>query len=113
MNDNLFDNIDLEDISPCLVLNKADILRRINTKFGTESKNLDEANQIVEQEKYKRLGHLIDTKFTDDVLQQLLENFQNREDDIVQSTVTDNDEPPDHVMFPLSAEDGFARVVSC
>ena len=93
-NDNLFDNIDLEDISPCLVLNKADILRRINTKFGTEAKNLDEANQIVEQEKYKRLGHLIDTKFTDDVLQQLLENFQNREDDIVQSTVTDNADIP-------------------
>ena len=93
-NEKLFENIELEEISPCLVLNKEDILSRINDNFGTHARNLDEVNEIVEQEKYKRLQHLIDTKFTDEALQFLLDKFQNREDDVIQNMVTDNADVP-------------------
>lgn len=93
-NEKLFENIDLEEISPCLVLNKEDILSRINDNFGTHARNLDEANEIIEQEKYKRLQHLIDTKFTDEALQMLLDKFQNREDETIQNMVTDNADVP-------------------
>lgn len=93
-NKNLLDDIDLEKISPCLVLNKADILRGINDDFGKKVKTLDEVNEIVEQEKYKRLQHLIDTKFTDEALQMLLDKFQKREDEAIQDMVTDNADIP-------------------
>lgn len=93
-NKNLLDNIDLEKISPCLVLNKADILQGINDDFGKQVKTLDEVNEVVEQEKYKRLQHLIDTKFTDEALQILLDKFQNREDEAIQDIVTDNADVP-------------------
>lgn len=93
-NEKLFENIELEEISPCLVLNKEDILKRINNNFGTHARNLDEANEIIEQEKYKRLQHLIDTKFTDEALQILLDKFQDREDEAIQDMVTDNADVP-------------------
>ena len=94
INDKLFNNIELEEISPCLILNKEDILARINTNFGTQAKNLEEVNQIVEDERYKRLQQLIDDKFTDKKILALLDMFQSRADTEIQARVTDNADVP-------------------
>lgn len=78
-----------------------DILRILNKK-GTvkvfsksyKASTMDEAKQIVEDERYRRLAHLIDTRFTDDVLIKLLDMFENRDDEGISNIVTDNADIP-------------------
>lgn len=90
----LFDDISLEEISPCLELNKEDLLARLSKRFGVSVKTLEEANQIVEDERYKRLQQLIDDKFTDEKILALLDMFQCRADQAIQEQVTDNADIP-------------------
>ncbi len=92
--DNL-DNITcLEQISPCLAINERAILDGINQELGTNANNLISAKEIIKNERLRRFNLLIDELFTDDKLQELLTAFQERNDSLVQETVTDNADVP-------------------
>ena len=55
---------------------------------------MQSAREALEDTRYQRLQHLIDTKFTDDKILSLLDCFESRNDDEIRSMVTDNADIP-------------------
>ena len=55
---------------------------------------MEEANQAVHDERLKRFNTLIDRKFSDVVLIELLEKFEKRNDDEIRKAVTENADIP-------------------
>ncbi len=92
--DKLFSNCKLEDIAPCLSINEGTIIKGINKELGGNIKTMAEAKQAVIDERLKRFNELIDSKFDDATLINLLDKFEKREDDDIQKLVTDNADIP-------------------
>lgn len=88
----LSENCDMEDISPCLVFDERTVIAGINAELDINVTTIEDARTAIEDERYRRLQHLIDTKFTDDKLLILLEAFKSRNDTLIRSMVTDNAE---------------------
>lgn len=90
----LYENCDMADISDCLVVSDETIVAGINKELGISVSDMQSAREALEDTRYQRLQHLIDTKFTDDKLLSLLDCFENRNDDEIRSMVTDNADIP-------------------
>ena len=59
---------------------KQKIIEGINKELGTHIDSIDDAYDEVDKVRYDRFNKLVDDKFTDDKLLQLLDNFDNRTD---------------------------------
>lgn len=90
----LFDNCPMEEISAGLVFREAAVIDSVNTELGTAVTTLDEARTALEDNRYKRLQHLIDTRFTDKDLLRLLDCFKKRNDNAIRSMVTNSADVP-------------------
>ncbi|MCM1497855.1 MAG: AlwI family type II restriction endonuclease [Clostridium sp.] len=90
----LYENCSLEDISDCLVVSDDTIIDSINKELEIDVTTIDAARAALEDNRYRRLQHLIDTKFTDDKLLFLLDCFEKRKDTEIRSMVTDNADVP-------------------
>ena len=90
----LHENCNMEDISDCLVVSDDTIIEGINEELGINVTTIDAARAALEDNRYHRLQHLIDTKFTDDKLLSLLDCFEERNDTEIRSMVTDNADVP-------------------
>lgn len=90
----LHENCKMEDISDCLVVSDDTIIEGINEELGINVTTIDAARAALEDNRYCRLQHLIDTKFTDDKLLSLLDCFEERKDTEIRSMVTDNADVP-------------------
>lgn len=90
----LFDDCRLDEIAECLRINETTIINGINNELGTSITTITEAYNVVEENRYRRLQHLIDTKFTDDKILTLLDLFESRSDTEIRSMVTDNADVP-------------------
>lgn len=90
----LYENCSMEAISDCLVVSDAAIMEGINAELGIHVTTMDAARAALEDNRYRRLQHLIDTKFTDDKLLSLLDYFEERNDKEIRSMVTDNADIP-------------------
>ncbi len=90
----LRENCNLDDIAPCLVFNEATIIAGINAELNINVSTIEAAITALEDERYRRFQHLIDTKFTDEKLIKLLEAFESRNDTEIQNMVTDNADVP-------------------
>lgn len=92
--DLLFAACELTDINPVLTVNETAIIEGINAEFNVNVTSIDEAYRIVNENRYQRLNHLIDEKFTDDKLIILLDLFKSRNDNEIRNMVTDNADIP-------------------
>lgn len=90
----LYENCSMSDISKCLVLDNALIISGIKEELEIDVSTVEQAKEVLENNRYKRLQHLIDTKFTDDKLIYLLDCFENRTDKEIKNMVTDNADVP-------------------
>ena len=90
----LQENCSLEKIANFLVPNESVILSGINREFSLNLKSLQDAGDLLERQRYIRLQHLIDSKFTDEKLLQILNLIAVREDAEIQKMVTDNADIP-------------------
>ena len=90
----LQENCSLEKISSILVPNESVILNGINQEFSLNLKSLQDASELLERQRYIRLQHLIDSKFTDEQILQILNLIAVREDSEIQKLVTDNADIP-------------------
>ena len=90
----LQENCSLKKIADFLVPNEAVILNGINRAFSLNLKSLQDAGELLERQRYIRLQHLIDSKFTDAQLLQILNLIAVREDSEIQKLVTDNADIP-------------------
>ena len=90
----LEDNCALSDINSALVFDKKKIISGVNNELGTSVSSIDEAFDEVDKIRYQRLNKMIDSKFTDSVLLKLLDDFEERNDEDINTIVTDNADIP-------------------
>lgn len=90
----LYENCSIESISSCLVVSDDTIIDGINEKLGLSVTTIEAAREALEDNRYQRLQHLIDTKFTDENLLSLLDYFEDRNDTEIRNMVTDNADVP-------------------
>lgn len=90
----LYEDCDMPEISECLIVNDDTIVAGINEELGISVSDMQSARAALEDTRYQRLQHLIDTKFTDDKILSLLDCFETRNDDEIRSMVTDNADVP-------------------
>ena len=90
----LYEDCNMSEISACLVVSDETIVAGINEELDINVSDMQSAREALEDTRYQRLKHLIDTKFTDDKLLSLLDCFETRNDDEIRSMVTDNADVP-------------------
>ena len=88
----------LEEISPILKFDEANLLKAINKDHKTDFKKIEEIKNFVQDERLNRFNKLIDEKFTDENLITILELFKKRtspsDDKKIQDLVTDEADGP-------------------
>lgn len=84
----------MEDICPALKFDEREVVDRLNKELGIELETIDEAYSEVEKRRYDRFKTMVDTRFTNDDLLGLLDDFDNRNDDEISKKVTDNANTP-------------------
>lgn len=92
--DNLSDNCGLKEIAPCLMIDENAIIKGINKELGIKVNSIAEAQQAIHDNRLKRFNELIDKKFTDEKLIELLSCFEDRNDKEIIESVTDNADIP-------------------
>lgn len=90
--DLLQDDCELNEISSVLIIDDDTIIGSINSELGLSIDNLSDAINELEKERYARFNKLIDEKFSDINLIELLDNFENRDDSKIKEYITDNAE---------------------
>lgn len=90
----LFVDCSLDEISDCLVVDAPTVIYGVNAELGTNVTTIDEARIVLEDNRYARLQHLIDSKFTDEDILTLLDCFDHRNDTEIRNMVTDNADVP-------------------
>jgi len=90
----LYENCSIESISDCLVVSDDTIIDGINEELGLSVTTIEAAREALEDNRYQRLQHLIDTKFTDENLLSLLDYFEDRNDTEIRNMITDNADVP-------------------
>lgn len=84
----------LEDICPSLRLDEQKLLDALNNELGTNLNTIDEAYSEVDKKRYNRFINLIETRFSDQQLIDLLNYFDSRNDDAISKAVSDNADIP-------------------
>lgn len=84
----------LEEISPFLKLDEEKLLKAINKDNKTSFVKIGEIKQFVADERIKRFNKLIDEKFTNKQLINILQLIQKRADKEIQDLVTDDADIP-------------------
>ena len=88
-NDNLRFNILLETISEAFKLDISKVYKALSKDLGITINSLAQAATYVNDERYRRFNTLIDKKFNDSVLIELLNCFEKRDDKRIEELVTD------------------------
>jgi len=92
--DLLNEDCELEDISNALKYNEPRILDDLRNGLNVAISSIEDAYDLIEQNKYDRFNAIIDEKFPKDVLVQLLSYFEDRRDGEINAMVTDNADIP-------------------
>ena len=85
---------EMEDICPALKFNEKEVVERLSKELGIKLKSIDGAYAIANKQRYDRFKTMIDTRFTDKDLLELLDDFDKRNDDEISKKVTDNADTP-------------------
>lgn len=92
--DLLFADCSIDSICPALAFDEKQIIEGINKELGIHIGSIEEAYDEVEKVRYGRFNKLVDEKFSDEKLIQLLADFDNRADLEISQMVTDNADIP-------------------
>ena len=84
----------LEEINAALVYDENAIISGINYELGTAFTQISEVKTEVENLRYQRFNDLVNTRFSDENLLELLGYFETRQDEAIFSMVTDNADAP-------------------
>lgn len=92
--DLLFADCSIDSICPALAFDEKQIIEGINKELGIHIGSIEDAYDEVEKVRYSRFNKLVDEKFSDEKLIQLLADFDNRADLEISQMVTDNADIP-------------------
>lgn len=98
----LMDDCELEKIAPCLEMNETHIIQAVREELGVDIQTVTEAQNALDDSRYARFAHLIDTRFTDEKLIALLNCFEKREDSEIRRAVSDNADIPTIFEYVLA-----------
>jgi len=87
-NNYLREPVYLEEISSELIFDEDLIYNTISNDLGIRIKTADQAMTFIKDERYRRFNKLIDRKFSNDVLIELLDCFESRNDARIEEIVT-------------------------
>ena len=87
--DNLSVDVPLETISRAFELDMSKVYAALSKALGITIKSPEQAATYVNDERYRRFNTLIDKKFSDSVLVELLNCFEKRDDKRIEELVTD------------------------
>jgi hypothetical protein len=90
----LYNDCPIENISSCLIVDNTIIINAIKSDLGIDISTVEEAQDVLEDNRYKRLNKMIDQKFTNKKLLKLLHAFEKRRDRDIQEMVTDGADIP-------------------
>lgn len=85
----LKNNIPLNEISQAFNIDINRVYSRLSKELGIKIKTSEQASTYVNDERYRRFNSLIDKKFTDSILIELLNCFEKRDDKRIEELVTD------------------------
>lgn len=88
-NENLQDSIELEQISRAFEIDINEVYKALSRDLGITIKSPEQAKTYVNDERYRRFNTLVDEKFTDSILLELLTCFEKRDDKRIEELVTD------------------------
>ncbi|BBB20479.1 AlwI family type II restriction endonuclease [Helicobacter cinaedi] len=92
---------ELHEISSALKLDDNTIINSINSEFRLNISNLVEAMDEYDRQRYIRFNKLIDEKFSDTKLIELLNQFENRDDSNIKEYITNNADIPTMFEYVL------------
>lgn len=98
----LYHDCTINNIALCLNINEQAVINGVNAELGATVTTITEARAVLEDNRYARLQHLIDTKFTDTQILTLLDCFERRNDTDIRSMVTDNADVPTIFEYVLA-----------
>ena len=98
----LYHDCAINNIALCLNINEQAVINGVNAELGATVTTIAEARAVLEDNRYARLQHLIDTKFTDTQILALLDCFERRNDTDIRSMVTDNADVPTIFEYVLA-----------
>lgn len=87
-------DVTIDEIIGASAVTKDQLLQTLSSVFGKSLHSLDDARRFAEDERERRFLLLINQKFTDTKLVELLSLFERRKDDEIQKYVTDNADIP-------------------
>lgn len=87
--DNLQINVKLETISPAFEIDINKVYESLSKDLGITLTSQEQAATYVNDERYRRFNEMIDKRFSDSVLIELLNCFENRNDKRIEELVTD------------------------
>ncbi|MBR1951705.1 MAG: AlwI family type II restriction endonuclease, partial [Lentisphaeria bacterium] len=90
----LYNDCAINKIAPCLNIDEQAVIKSVNAELGTTATTVAEARNVLEDNRYTRLKHLIDTKFSDEQILTLLDYFESRKDSDITKMVTNNADIP-------------------
>lgn len=102
LSDKLEQDCTMEDICPALKFEEDKVVRGLNKELGIKLKTIDEAYTAVEKRRYERFQTMVKKHFTDDSLLQLLNDFDERNDEEIKRKVTENADPPTIFEYVLA-----------
>lgn len=92
----------IENIDASLAFNEQVIINGVNAEFHATVNTIADVQNVLADIRYRRLQHLIDTKFSDDKLLILLNCFETRNDNQIRDMVTDNADVPTIFEYVLA-----------
>ena len=90
----LSESILLQDISNGLFFDEKKIYKRISKELGIVIQTSKQATAFIKDERYRRFNRLIDKKFSNNILIELLSCFETRNDSRIEELVTDEADIP-------------------
>lgn len=87
--DNLQINVELETISSAFEIDINKVYESLSKDLGITLKSPEQAATYVNDERYRRFNQMIDKRFSDSVLIELLDCFEKRDDKRIEELVTD------------------------
>ena len=100
--DNLESNCELVEISSELAVTQDKLFQKAEEIYGVQVRSLFDIQDFVEKERYERFNKMIDARFTDEVLINLMTMFENRNDNDIQAIVTNNADIPTIFEYVLA-----------
>lgn len=90
----LSENVEIEEIHPCLAIDTDRLYQNLGRVLGKSVTDKESVQKVIKDERYARFNKLIDDKFDKETLITLFNHFENRNDDEIRATVTDNADIP-------------------